>query len=201
MAVVALVVFIVFTCSFAFSQPKRGESFSPGRQKFNRACRLILCGVGLISVAYLIYSIGWGTACSKYDVDTDVYAIELKTDGHRMLSFMTKTESHTLYGEEAHALMKAAFGDTTDADMEKWNGTPAWAGKYTARVYYTQDEYDRHQAGLSPVKMMRNDLAAGTIYRFTICETGSIYCDVGLPERPVYKIKLPHSIRRQLFPW
>ena len=85
MAVVALVVFIVFTCSFAFSQPKRGKSFSPGRQKFNRACRLVLCGVGLISVAYLIYSIGWGTACGKYDVDIDVYAIELKTDGHRML--------------------------------------------------------------------------------------------------------------------
>lgn len=202
MQVIILVVTIIVLGSFAFSQPKQGESFSPKRQKLNKACIYALLGIGVFSVAFMLYSTFFGNKCGDYDMNTQVYALEMKTSGHRLLGFMETLETKTLFGDEASEIMEDLFGDTTEASMLKWNSTPDWAGKYTVKVFYTEEEYELYKNNQAPKTMQRNNLEDGTVYRFTLCEDGHAYCSMsGQSEKPIYKGSLSWKNRRKLFPW
>lgn len=201
MSVIILIVVIGILGGFACSQPKRGGTFSARRRKFNKGCLYSLIAICAFSALFMLYNAFFATKCDDYDIVTDVYAIELKTSGHRMFSFMETIESKTLYGEEASELMEDIFGDTTDGRMLPWNSTPDWQGKYTAKVYYTEHDYELAKAGKSPDKIQRNDPNEGYMYRFTICEDGNVYCSMVNTEEPMFKVKMSWGMRKQLFPW
>ena len=148
MHIVVLVAVLLVCGFFAVSQPKFGEEFSPRRKKFNRICQLVLVAAVVLSLGAAAYSSFFDTRPEDYQINTDVYCIELKTDGHRLLSFLSddyKLQSHTVFGEEARTIMESAFGDMARGTMVSWNETGSWQGKYNAVVYYTEEEYQRKQ--------------------------------------------------------
>ena len=201
MHIVVLVAVLLVCGFFAVSQPKFGEEFSPRRKKFNRTCQLVLAAAVVLSLGAAAYSSFFGTRPEDYQINTDVYCIELKTDGHRLLSFLSddyKLQSHTVFGEEARTIMESAFGDMTRGTMVSWNETGSWQGKYNAVVYYTEEEYQRHLDGLSPVTIRRNSTDNGVMYYFTIVENGKIYCNIG-GVKPYYCVKLSRAAKSLLF--
>ena len=95
--------------------------------------------------------------------------------------------------------MEGAFGDMTKGTLLSWNETGSWQGKYSARVYYTEEEYQRKLDGLSPLTIARNDTEKGTMYYFNIIENGKVYANVG-GVNPYYCVKLPRDVKNMLFP-
>lgn len=201
MHVVALVVTFIVCAFFALSVPPVGEEFSPARKKINKLCQLTLLIIVVVSLASVFYNSTFANIPADAEINTDVYCIVLKTDGHRLLSFLGdeyKLESKVIYGDEAKAVMEGAFGDMTDGTMISWNETGSWQGKYSARVYYTEEEYQRKLDGLSPLTIARNDTEKGTMYYFTIVENGKVYVNLG-GSKPYYCIKLPRDVKKMLF--
>ena len=203
MQVVILIAVFIFSAFFALSVPPVGEEFSPGRKKFNKFCQLILLLIVVVSLGFVFYNSTFATMPEDYDINTDVYCIVLKTDGHRLLSFIDDSKdlvSHTIFGDEAKAVMESAFGDMTKGSLMSWNETGSWQGKYSARVYYTEEEYQRKLDGLSPLTIARNDTEKGTMYYFTIVENGKVYANIGGTVHPYYCVKLSRNVKNMLFP-
>ncbi len=200
MHVLILLGSVLFLIYFSISQPAAGKTFSPFRLKFNMACRFAMLALGVVAVLYMVFGSYFASRCEAYDIDTDVYAIEMKTDGHRLFGFLTKTQSMTIFGDEAREFMEAAFGKTSRGTMLSWNQMPAWAGKYTVRVFYTEEDYQRHLDGLSPINVERNSVEVGRMYRFYFNEDGRIYCSFGFPLKPIYRRTMPWKLRFKYFP-
>lgn len=202
MHVVILIVVFIVCAYFAVSVPPVGEEFAPKRKKFNKFCQLCLVCIIAVSLGFVFYNSSFANIPEDAEIDTDVYCIVLKTDGHRLLSFLDESKNlktHTIFGEEAKAVMEGAFGDMTDGTMISWNETGSWQGKYNARVYYTEEDYQRMQNGLAPLSISRNDTEKGTMYYFTIVENGKVYVNLG-GAKPYYCIKLPRDVKNMLFP-
>lgn len=202
MHVVILVAVFIVSAYFALSVPPVGEEFSPGRKKVNKLAQLTLLVIVVVSLGFVFYNNTFANIPEDADINTDVYCIVLKTDGHRLLSFLDESknlQSHTIFGDEAKAVMESAFGDMTKGTMISWNETGSWQGKYNARVYYTEEEYQRKLDGLAPLTISRNDLTKGTMYYFTIVENGKVYVNLG-GAKPYYCIKLPRDVKNMLFP-
>ncbi|MBQ1250062.1 MAG: hypothetical protein IIY00_00480 [Clostridia bacterium] len=203
MHVVILIAVFIISAYYALSIPPVGEEFSPRRKKFNKLCQLILVLIVGVSLCFVFYNKTFATMPEDYDINTDVYCIVLKTDGHRLLSFVDDSKnlvSHTIFGDEAKALMESAFGDMTKGSLMSWNEAAAWQGKYSARVYYTEEEYQRKLDGLSPLTIARNDTEKGTMYYFTIIENGKVYANVGGSVNPYYCVKVDRDVKNMLFP-
>ncbi|MEA4920429.1 MAG: hypothetical protein VB078_05890 [Clostridiaceae bacterium] len=199
MAVLALVAFVFLVCPIALAQPPVGKEFAPKKKLLVKTARYLMLAMGVAAAAYTAYSMTLGVKPPKYTIDTP-YAIELKTDGHRLLGFSKAIKSQTLLGDDAAKLMEAIFGDSQSGKMLSWNTGASWSGQYTAKVYYSENAYQKALNHESPDEITRNSPSKGRIYRFTIYENGSVYCDVGAPEKPIYSIKLPRNIRKELFP-
>ena len=114
--------------------------------------------------------------------------------------FRRNLETARSFGDEAKALMESAFGDMTKGSLMSWNEAAAWQGKYSARVYYTEEEYQRKLDGLSPLTIARNDTEKGTMYYFTIIENGKVYANVGGTVNPYYCVKVDRDVKNMLFP-
>lgn len=201
MHIVILVAVLLVCGFFAVSQPKFGEDFSPRRKKFNRACQLVLLAAIVLALGSALYTSFFGARPEPCTINTDVYCIELKTNGHRLLSFLSddyKLTSHTVFGEEARTIMESAFGDMSRGTMVSWNETGSWQGKYNAVVYYTEEEYQRHLDGLVPKTIRRNSTEKGVMYYFTIVENGKVYSNIG-GVKPYYSVKLSRAARDLLF--
>ena len=201
MQVIIMLAAILFLIYFSISQPGRGKEFSKWRQRFNAACRWALLAAMVFAVLYMLLGSYFGSRSKAYDIDTDAYAVEMKTDGHRLFSFFSPIKTTVLYGEDAREFLEAAFGKTKKGTMLGWNQMPAWAGKYNVRVFYTQEDWERHQQGLSPINVERNSVDEGRMYRFYFCEDGRIYCSFGFALKPIYRIGMPWKLRLKYFPF
>ena len=202
MHVVILIAVFIVSAYFSLSVPPVGEEFSPTRKKVNKFCQLIMLSIVGVSLCFVFYQSTFASNPEDYDINTDVYCIVLKTDGHRLLSFIDDSkdlEPHTIFGDEAKAVMESAFGDMTRGTMMSWNEAAAWQGRYNARVYYTEEEYQRKLDGLSPLTIARNDTEKGTMYYFTIVENGKLYVNIG-GTKPYYCVKLSRDVKNMLFP-
>ncbi|MBQ2690958.1 MAG: hypothetical protein IJF53_02240 [Clostridia bacterium] len=201
MKILILAIIFISLCMTACSQPPVGEEFSPKKKKMVKFSRIILLCVAVAAVLLMGYNSIYGERPDDFEIDTKPYAVILKTDGHRMLSFKDPLESRTLFGEEAEMVMESAFGNVTKGRFISWNDSASWMGKYSVKVYYTEEDYERYLNNQMPLEIRRNSFENGKMFFFNILENGKVYVSgVGTKAKPVYQTKITGDAKELLFP-
>lgn len=199
MKTISLLVFVVVTCIFAFSMPKRGQTFSPFRTKLVKGSRYLLVATAILAMAYTGYNTLIKPKPPEFIIE-EPYAVRLTSNNHRLFFFKEPAISQVLIGEDAVALMNDIFGNSKSGKMVNGNEGGSWLGKLTARVYYSEEAYNNYLNGKPTGEGTSNSMEKGRVYYFYIYEDGSVYCNFNAPDRPYFKNNLSKDVKKSLFP-